>query len=75
MADTQLIINLKVYPALQGAKSLEDVLCHATLIAGGLVPVESTTDEAAGTFAFLHYNYDCDRCPMVDKCLCMKVNE
>jgi hypothetical protein len=59
------------YPQLRGVLDVEDLLCLAALIAGGILPPTASLSDSRD-YESLH---SCDSCPMLPRCLGQIINE
>jgi|GEM_PF-6101080 len=74
MAIERKTIDITFVSQLNGAKTIEDVLCLATLTAGGILHPESTIFFAKNYFED-NLKGDCENCKMVNVCLAMTINQ
>lgn len=61
------------YPQLKSARTLEDILCLATLTATNTLPYNATTADA--TERYEKFPNGCDDCCFVKVCLACAINE
>jgi hypothetical protein len=62
------------YPVLRVAETIENILCLATMVATGLLPVTAEIEDAQNILAKM-YDGDCFECPNKDKCLACRIND
>jgi hypothetical protein len=66
-------INVKHYPVINHADSLEDILCLSSLIASGKLNPNSTFQDSNKYYESLEYG--CSNCSLNDVCLACIINQ
>lgn len=63
-----------IHPRIEGANSIEEILCLSTLVANGELPPNATIGDSIN-FYEKETGEDCDKCPFCATCLACIINE